>query len=350
MSELNDLLDRASDRIAQPHLAASALVLAKRRRARNRGVAGAAVAAALVVTVVVSVELATGGARVDTPPVQSQPPTPIEEVAVVPPIPAAAIQPVWDPRGAEGLPVTDLGVPRVMESLAPGEVTRPVAVLDDGKQARLVSADGLTQDLAVPDGLGELRTISLSPDGTRLAAAGASGLFSRTLAGDWERLGPAGEGVGITWTPDGTPVRRETPVGLAPDGTVVDVSLLDVGPLENLQRPVVSDSSIAAARANASWPDQRQRDDYDGLVAVDRDTWATRAFLRVPDLEGYYVDGGTLTPIAWLDDDTVAFTVLPKGAPKSYLVTWDVETGDLSRISCWERSFDAVFATDLLRS
>lgn len=29
-------------------------------------------------------------------------------------------------------------------------------------------------------------------------------------------------------------------------------------------------------------------------------------------------------------------------------MTWDVETGDISRVSCWARSLDAVFATALL--
>jgi hypothetical protein len=129
-------------------------------------------------------------------------------------------------------------------------------------------------------------------------------------------------------------------------GEVVPITSL--GPLENLQRPVISETSLAAARANAEWGPGRPVDDYDGLIALDRKTLETRGFLRVPYEASYYVDGGTLTPIGWLDDDTVLFTVLPKNAAKQYLMTWDVETGEVSRVSCWEQSFHAVFATELL--
>ncbi len=338
--QLPDLLHRATDRIDGPDLAARAWAGGRRRRARNRGVAAAVAAAAAVVAVVVSVELTTGGgARVDPPPAQSPSPTPTAAVATAPAIDPSRIQPVWDPRTVEGLPVTDLGVPRVMESLVPGEVSRPVAVLDDGERARLVGGDGKVADLALPDGLGEQRTVSLSPDGTRLAVTGISGFFWRPLDGDWHRTGEAGEGVAITWLPDGTPRLGEA-------GDLIEAT--SYGALENLQRQVGSTTSVAAARANASWPEERQPDDYDGLIAIEGDTWATRGFLRVPDQRGYYVDGGTLTPIAWLDDDTVAFTVLPKGAAKEYLVTWNVDTGELARISCWAKSFSAVFATGLL--
>lgn len=340
--QLPDLLHRATDRIDGPDLAARALAGARRRRARNRGVAAAVAAAAAVVVVVVSVELtAGGGPRVDPPPAQSPSPAPTTAVATAPAIAPSRIQPVWDPRDVEGLPVTDLGVPRVMESLVPGVVDRPVAVLDDGERALLVSADGRSDDLALPDGLGEQRTVSLSPDGTRLAVTGISGFFWRPLDGHWQRTGEAGEGVAITWLPDGTPRLGET------DDLIEAASY---GALENLQRQVGSTTSVAAARANASWPDDRQPDDYDGLIALDRETLQTRGFLRVPDQEGYYVDGGVLTPVAWLGDDTVAFTVLPRDAAKSYLLTWNVETGELSRISCWAKSFSAVFATGLLGS
>jgi hypothetical protein len=389
MNELHDLLERATDRIESPDLAAQALAGARRRRTTHRSVAAAAGAAVLVLVVALVGQLNRGGDN-SAPPVMPSP-TPSKDAApTAPPIAAGRIQPVWDPRGAEGLPVVELGVPRVMESLVPGVVTRPVAVLDDGRRALLVSADGLAADLDLPEGLGELRTISLSPDGTRLAAVGISGLFWRSLDGGWQRVDlddedqVTGEWIGVTWASDsssvvlrgGAAVQVELDTGkqrrlngvrdqswaLAPDGQVVTVSLPGVrewtdgdivretliGPLENLQRPIVGDASIAAARANVSWPEERHADDYDGLIALDRRTLATRGFLRVPDQAGYYVDGGTLTPVVWLDEDTVAFTVLPKDAPKEYLLSWNVETGDISRVSCWLTSYDAVFATDLL--
>ena len=391
MNELHGLLERATDRIETPDLAARALAAAQRRRTRRRGVLAAGVAAVLVLVVALAGQLTRGDG--DSAPPVSPSPTPTRGTATTaPPIAAGRIQPVWDPRGAEGLPVVALGVPRVMEDLTPGVVTRPVAVLDDGTRALLVSADGLAADLPLPDGLGEMRTVSVSPDGTRLAVVGISGFFWRTLDGAWQRVDlddeeqVTGEGIEITWAPDGTSLvlRSHLPVAqvdldndeqhrlsmlrnyaswaFAPDGTVVTTSLPGIrewqdgdvaretllGPLENLQRPVVGAASIAAARANASWPDVRQADDFDGLIALDRETLETRGFLRVPYEASHYVDGGTLTPVAWLDEDTVAFTVLPKDAPKEYLLTWDVETGEISRVSCWLTSYDAVFATDLL--
>jgi hypothetical protein len=391
MNELHDLLERATDRIESPDLAAQALVGARRRRTTQRGLAAAGAAAVLVLVVALAGQLTRGDDHT-APPVAPTPTPSADAAATAPPIARGRIQPVWDPRGAESLPVVDLGVPRVMESLSPGVVTRPVAVLDDGERARLVSADGLIAALPLPDGLGRQRTVSLSPDGTKLAAVGISGAFWRTLDGDWQRVElddegqVTGEGIEVTWSPDGSSlVLRSHLAGVrvdldtaaqdrlpmlrdyaswtfAPDGTVVTTGLPGVrewddgevsretrlGPLENLQRPLVDDAALVAARGNTSWPEERQPDDFDGLIALDRETLATRGFLRVPDQVGYYVDGGVLTPIAWLDDDTVAFTVLPEDAPKEYLLTWDVETGEISRVSCWLTSYDVVFATDLL--
>ena len=108
---------------------------------------------------------------------------------------------------------------------------------------------------------------------------------------------------------------------------------IDTGPLEGLILPAVGESEVAFTRANIVLKDRL--DDRDGLLAVDRDTFETRGYLPVPDDHDYYAQMEELRPVAWLDDDTLAFTVLPKDAPKEYLLTWNVETGELSRISCW---------------
>jgi hypothetical protein len=310
--------------------------------------------------------------------------------AVAPAITPSRIQPIWDPRGVEGLPVTDLGVPRVMESLAPGVVTRPVAVLDDGRRTLLVSGDGTVDDLQLPRGVGPWRDVSLSPDGELLAVAGIGGFYWRTLGETWRHIAVEGDrsfgdGAEITWGPDSRSVvvrsydtaqqidlvtgdERRLPMlsdyeswAFAPDGAVVTTSpavrlwqresLLSetsLGPLESVQRPVVDERSIAAARGNTSWGEERSRDDNDGLIVVDRETLETRSFLPVVDHASYYVDGGALTPVAWIDDDVLAFTVHPMDAAKAYLVTWNVETGVLSRVSCWDSSFSAVFAVGVL--
>ncbi len=385
MNDLRDLMERSTDGIDAPALAGRALVAARRRRTRARAVVAVAATVAVVTGVAVVGRIGGDGAA-------PQPaPAPVTVVTpTAPEIPRERIQPVWDPRGAEGRPVVDLGVPRVMETLTPGPVDRPVAVLDDGTSARLVSADGVVAGLSLPDGVERWRTVSLSPDGTRLAVVGVSGFFWRPVDGEWREVAVGdhslGEGIEVTWAPDsaslvlrshlaGTHVdlatgeqerlpmtRNYASWTFGPDGGVVTTGRPGVrewvdgridrevllGPLENLQRPVVSDASIAAARANVTWEERRRAEDSDGLVALDRTTLETRVFLRVPYEASYYVDGGALTPIDWLDDDTVLFTVLPKGAPKRYLMAWDVTTGDISRISCWLVADDAVFATDLL--
>jgi hypothetical protein len=238
----------------------------------------------------------------------------------------------------------------------------------------------------------------LSPDGTRLAAVGVSGFFWRTVDGDWRQVDlddtglVNGEWTRITWSPvDSSLVLREHLAGVqvdldtgkqrllpmlrnyaawdfAPDGTVVTTSASSgsagnavrqwdgraatsetvLGEIENLQRPVVGETSIMASRGDASWlGGVRTAADRDGLIAVDRESLETRAFLPLGGPR-YYSDAGNSSGVVWLDDDTVAFTVLPKDAAKEYLVTWNVETGELSRISCWEKDFNAVFATGLL--
>ncbi len=388
MSDFNDLgavLERATDRIDAPGRAADALVEARRRRVRQRGAAAGLVAAAAVLAVVVGVRLASGPTSgTGLPPAESPTATP-SVTATAPAIPRAAIQPVWDPRGAEGLPVVELGVPRVMEELTPGVVTRPVAVLDDGERALLVSADGLSADLDLPEGLGRSRDVSLSPDGTRLLAVGLSGIYWRTVDGEWQRVerpGVSGEAQ-VTWLPDSSGViardydgavrldlssgeveelpylRGVSHVGIGPDGSIISTepgqvaewqdgeeqSRLATGPLEGLVLPAVGESAIAFARSNLVLRDRA--DDRDGLVVVDRETFETRAYLPVPD-HHYYVHAEELRPVTWLDEDTLAFIVLPKDAAKEYLLTWNVETGEVSRISCWLSSFEAVFATDLL--
>lgn len=385
MNDLRDLLELSTDAIASPGRADAALVGARRRRTRRRG----AVVAAAVVVVVAGVAVAGHVGGDELAPMPAPAPAPTVTVSSAPGIPAARVATRWDPRDAEGRAVVDLGVPRVMETLTPGPVDRPVAVLDDGSSARLVSADGLVADLAVPPGLGSSRTVTLSPDGTRLAAVGVSGFFWRGLDGDWQRVDVGdhsiGEGIEVTWAPDSsslvlrshlagthvdltsgavqrwTMLRNHESWGFAPDGSVVTTGRPSVrewsgdtvtretglGPLDNLQRPAVGDASLAAARSGWDRP-RTSPADADGLVALERGSLRTRGLLPVPGDGSSYVDGGNLTPIDWLDDDTVLFTVLPEGAPKRYLMTWDVTSGDISRISCWSAADDAVFATDLL--
>ncbi|WP_244928871.1 hypothetical protein [Nocardioides sp. W7] len=392
---LRDVLDRATELIEPPDLAAVALAEARRRRTRRRGAVAALTAAAAVVVLIVSARVITGDRTTEPPPADPAS-SGTTQVPVAPAIPVDRIQPLWDPRGVEGLPVLDLGVPQVLPVGTTGGVDTAVALLDRDDETLLVGSNGVQTTFDLPPGLGARRTVSLSPDGTRVAAVGISGFFWRSLAGAWTRVdvptSVLGEWIEVTWMPGAqavvlrgdlagvrvdlsTGIQRELGFlrgyvawGPAPDGRVVagsgpasasapsvrelvgdqSVRRTYLGPLENLQRPVVGAASIAAARANTSFPDPPAPDDQDGLIALERGSLATRAFLPVRYEASYYVDGGALTPRAWLDDDTVLFTVLPKGAAKEYLVAWNVDTGQLSRVACWPSDFDATFAVALL--
>lgn len=388
---LHDVLDCASDAIEAPGLGAGALAEARRRRARRRGLAAAGTAAAAVVALVVSVQVATDGHRVENSPLDPASPT-TSEVPVAAPIPRARVQDLWDPRGAEELAALPLGLPLVLPSAAtgPDPVTEAVALLDDGAAPLLVAADGTAAQLGLPADVGRWRSLALSPDGRRVAVLGRA-VFVRDLdGGSWQRLErPRGIDVEaqVRWISDdvlilesyrggvrvdlGTGEQQTLPFARttlgwapAPEDTYVahtpsgvhglremrgnhEVSRTHLGQLGSIQRFVVSDDALASARANTTFPPTAPQD-RDGLVAVDRRTLETRAFLPVPYENSWYGDGGNLTPLAWRGDDTVLFVVHPKDRATQYLLAWEVETGALSRVTGWAEEYAATFATDLL--
>lgn len=349
MAELRDLLERATDGIEPRGGAADALRTARRRRTRQRGTAAVLASAVAVAAVVVGVRLATGGTGESAPP-PAESPTATVLPSTAPEIDPARTQAVWDPRGAEQLPVTDLGVPRVMPTAPAGTIDRPpVALLDDGTRILAVGADGAAVTIEPPEGVDAERTTSLAPDGTRVVVVGPTEAFWRDVnSPTWRAIqvelvpGGLGDAIVVEWAGsstvmlrgDGRTARVDLDTGAVvtlPDGFTVDDSTGSVG--ERMSRPVSGRSAVAGAWSGGP---------RGGLVAVERTTGKPRALLPVR------ADSDHLTPVAWLDDDTVAFTVQPPGAPKEYLVTWNVETGELSRISCWLTSFRASLATGLL--
>ena len=389
---LHDVLDRASDAIEAPGMAGAALAEARRRRAHRRGLVSALAAAAAVVVVVVSVQVATGDPRAENSPHQPSSPT-TSAAQTAPPVPRSRVQELWDPNDAAQLPALDLGAPAALPpaSDGAGPLTEAIALLDDDARPLLVGADGTAVALDLPASLGRWRSLALSPDGRRVAALG-SAVFVRDLdAGSWTRLErPRGIDVEgqLRWVSTNSlilssyrtgvrvdldtgaqqelPFARSTSFWAAdPSGDSYvahslsgvhalrelrggqEITRTDRTQIGSLQRFVVNDDAIAAARANPTFPPAAPQD-RDGLIAVERGTLETRAFLPVPYESTWYSDGGHLTPLLWLDDDTVLFVVHPRGLSTEYLLAWDVATGHLARITEWPEEYVVTFATDLL--
>ncbi|MQW75783.1 hypothetical protein GHK92_07850 [Nocardioides sp. dk4132] len=391
---LHDALHRASDAIEAPGMAGAALAEARRRGARRRGVASALAAAAAVVVVVVSVQVATDDPRAENSPHRPTSPT-TGAAATAPPVPRSRVQELWDPRGAGALPALDLGTPHALPAAptAPGPIAEAVALLDDDARPLLVAADGTAVELDLPADLGRWRSLALSPDGRRVAALGRA-VFVRDLTErSWQRIErPRGIDVEahVRWFSDdvlalesyrGTvrldlrtgeqqalPFARSTSSWAPAPGDdsyvahtlsgvhalrelrgAEEVARTHLGQIGSLQRFVVSDDAIAAARGNTTFPPTAPQDrDRDGLIAVDRGTLETRALLPVPYESSWYSDGGNLSPLLWLNDDTVLFVVQAPDAPSEYLLAWDVETGDLARVTEWPAAYVVTFAVDLL--
>jgi hypothetical protein len=73
------------------------------------------------------------------------------------------------------------------------------------------------------------------------------------------------------------------------------------------------------------------------VVALDLDDLSARGYLPVRDPFGDYTCGSQLQAVAWLDADTVLLSAAALGQAaetrERVLVSWDVETGVLARVS-----------------
>jgi|GEM_PF-3373481 len=124
------------------------------------------------------------------------------------------------------------------------------------------------------------------------------------------------------------------------------ISSQDATGFQSLQRPVADERSIAFARARTGYTVPASAVESDGLLALDRDGLTTRAFLPVPSRASYYSDNGGLSPVGWLDPDTVLVAVRPRSDPDTtWLVTWDVETGELARAASYATGTRIVLAS-----
>lgn len=405
---LRDVLDRATDEIGSPDLVATALLDARRRRIRQRG-AVAALGSGLAVVSVIAV-LAVVDRDADQEPAPGGPtPTTTHapaEPRLAPEIDPDTMQPVWDPDQIQTMPWDEsLGLPQDLtpvrsSTLAPSSV---VAAADHAglfclllPTGEWVNAGGYPEPgLRYVD-----RALALSDDGSRIALTGRSGLWWRDLPdGDWQQVDYPGdlqlptdtslrlefgdeETVVLDhfdrfWTVDliaGTSERLPfdvlDDVTALPDGDLVASRFADSRPVErsvvrlhrgevvlatdptalqSIQRAVASDTSLVVTRAYGGGPVPPPETALDGLLALELDGLTTRAFLPVEDESTWYSDGGALTAIGWLDDDTVLAQVQPRAdADTVWLVTWDVESGELRRVGSYPRDVTMAFATEAM--
>ncbi|KRE96353.1 hypothetical protein ASG76_04845 [Nocardioides sp. Soil774] len=249
--------------------------------------------------------------------------------------------------------------------------------------------------------------LALSRDGTMLSFAGRDGLWSREVRSSrWRRVDypdgfRAGSEYGVSiealvaemaylsdgedrWQIDVQTGRADEisvppyvyDVELAPNGVVLGLGSAGRGPyfvralvemigsrtsvtradaLQSLTGLAADEDSLVATRGVSTPPGDAPDDTWrNGLVALDRDDWSTRAYLPIRDPRWAYTDGGLLTSIAWLDADTVlAQVVAPDGAYDAgelTLFTWNVETGELRKVAALPAGQRFDVAIDLLGS
>jgi hypothetical protein len=333
------------------------------------------------------------------------------ELPTPPPIDPDVVQEVWDPETAPSLPGTDLGLPESLDppTGVPGLTGIPAAraaVLRQGL-LHVLGEDGGWRVTRLPEERepDSEHDLALSRDGVIVSIAGTTGLLSLDVrSGRWRRAAypdgfpqSAEYGVGLTaqvgelaWLEAGDRrwqvdvqtgeadevllPRRLHDVAFAPHGLVVGVGSPErphlvrtvelVAPgartpyvfradsLDSLTGLASDGASLAAMRGvSVSGPDLE--DVFrNGLIALDLDDLSTRAYLPVEDPDWAYSDGQALQPVAWLDADRVLVSVVAlDGGYDSgdrTLFTWDVETGELRRVTSLPASLPYDVALDLL--
>ncbi len=383
--ELSGVLTRATDGIEpaeQPHHAASA-AWARARVVRNRRRGLAAVAVAAVTVLAIAVVSGTQSLDRSNPPIAPSP--------TVPAIPASAVQATFDPDAALELPQRESNLPATLDPPADASVlplpTAASLVLRDPDDAIfLLGTDGTWARTKAPSGSAHHSV--LSDDGTQLANLGEEGLFVTDVRdGTWRELelpnGPEDSwtnfAVMLRWqgnerlalaSPGAGLARIEVSGGLAPsvdpsvtmimglapvsDGSLIlfgrdregaviselvdgqESGSVDATALPDLQVPVASEARVVGIVNGI--PQQDRPTEHSGVLVLEREGYAASAYLPIAGTR--YTPGisigfqaGDVSPIGWLDEQTVLLAhVRSTGRPWS-LVAWDVESGALTLVS-----------------
>ncbi len=370
MSDLHTILDRTTDRIETPDLAASALAGARVVRRRRIAVVSASAAIVAGVAVVFGV---SGSERADPP--------------IAPPSEVPAVQPVFDPRQADSLAFRDAGLPETMNPPAdvpslPMDEPAALVLRGEGANLFLLTADGRWATTQTPSGARYYA--SLSPDGTRLASVGEMDgrLFVTDVQdGAWREI-PVPDGMrglfvgtinwltteelviwsgGEAWTvpldggeprgerrmptvgfgaytlaPDGLEISfgwdrpttdsptRARIVAETRDGTVLRTFTTDA--LGNILGAFADEDQVVAMEETTG--DVTTTTERDGIVVLDRDDYTPTHLLPLKGLH-------SVSPLGWLDDGTVLFIWSNSASTGStwVLVAWELESGELTRVT-----------------
>jgi hypothetical protein len=355
MTDLQTLLDLATDELRGPDLTDGALAEARRRRTRRRGAVAGLAVAATVAGVVVAPRMVGSDSDRERPserPTSGPTPTMEESAPVPPPIPADARHPAWDPATAAELPNYPIeSLPTVLalegSRSSPGDRAEPLALSRSAKDKLLLQYGARSwYGLRRPADGGDLWDSALSRDGERIAVVGEGGLFwcdAVEVCPEWDRVDVPemllGEDTRMTWTQDssrvvladadtayvvdldsGEVVERPslgggTAFDFAPDGRLVTV-----GGVASL---AAFEDGVVATRV----PDDGDEGDG-GLVVLSWDGRTVEKLLPVEgDVRGM-VARGELRPLQWLNKVTILFAVTPPGTGTTHLVTWDLVTWD----------------------
>ena len=394
MTDLHALLELATDEVEGPDLVRTSLATARRRRTWRRGGLASALAVIAVAGVLVVPQALDSSDPVREPAGTPGPtPSPSDEGVVAPPIEESVIQPAWDPSTVASLPRYSIGhIPTVLapgdrSTSTPGDTEGVLALSrsEDDRLAVLYGERGWYGLDRVP-GVGDIQDSSLSRDGTRMAVVGKGGLFWCAAAEEcpeWTKVElperAVDEDTKITWTDDpgrlivagfntgyvvdlDSGMTTELPYlghytkfDVASDGTVVSQSIdpravlewdgttrlrtTETGDLDGLTDLAIHEGELAATRIDLRYESPRATNDGDGLVVLDRDGLATRAFLPLTGGWGEWVDAEQIKPVQWINEVTVLFSVVITpddvgfALPERYLVAWNIETGDLGQVA-----------------
>lgn len=311
MTDLHELLERATDRVEAPGFASGALATAQRRRRTRRALAASAAVVVVVAGIAVAGQLRDGRSSEPTP--APAPPTRTAEPDLV----------TFDPQEVDDLPVAPadpmsllpevLDVPASTPSLVEDPVAAAVLTVGRPDAVKVLGVDGDWRHVYAPV---EGGSVELAPDGTRLLVQTADGVDLWDVATGERTTLPLppepGNDIGWTWTRDGALVVFDL-------GRAWEVDEATGGVIRRIDRDGLWDVGV-----DVGWSD---RDDS-LVVSVD----GHRLLVR-DDSQATYANGG-LSAQALLDDGTVLLRVLVDPGPAASIrfVAWDPRTGDLSLV------------------